>query len=180
MIAKPSEELIVETVSQYDAQIKKLRVEIARANKRIAEIGSSDFRNELIQAVSLPGEGGRRPHDLEEVMRSSIRAEQMERDQMNAYRRELSERLETIERIYACYCALPWEYWDLLHYLYEEDHFRKDGMDAAADARNYSRRHLQRMRMNAVQMIQSLYSLDYKTEMIFRVDPSTGELKEYV
>ena len=58
MIAKPSEELIVETVSKYDAQIKKLRVEIARANKRIAEIGSSDFRNELIQAVSLPGEGG--------------------------------------------------------------------------------------------------------------------------
>ncbi len=180
MIAKPSEALIVDTVSHFDEQIERLRREIDRTNTRIAHIKSRESREELIEAVSLPGEGGTRPKDLEEVIYLATRAEEKEIDQMMAYCRELVEHRETMERIYACYTALPWEYWDLLHYMYEEDHFHKDGMDAVADAKHYSRRHIQRMRMNAIKMIMSLYALDYRTEQLFRIDPYTGELKQYI
>lgn len=160
---------IKNTISDYDL----LSEEITNKIEDILSKLSSDA--ELIEAVSMPGlgysgcKGSGTLHDIEDTYDAFIKLKNEQELNVRGQLRAYVEKQETMNRIIACYNALPEDEHRVLEYLYEKNKF-KEGLRQLIIDTDRAKATILRRRTSGIEHIKQLYNTDLSNLSLYKAD----------
>lgn len=155
-----SQELIVQTISEYEKRRNLLQERIQKCYASVTHMTEDAEKENLIYAASIPGknEPSMGPRDVMEAYERYRELFQRQREEAYILISSLSEELETMNRIMVCYNSLPIKEHQVLQIFCEESDSFKDGLLSIMTQLNITRTTAMRWRREALAMVQKLYA----------------------
>ena len=161
-----SQELITQTIAEYQKRRKLLQERIQKCYAGITDMAEEAEKENLIYAASIPGknEPHSGPKDVMEAYERYRELFQRQREEAYILISSLSEELETMNRIMVCYNSLPLKEHQVLQIFCEESDSFKDGLLSIMTQLNITRTTAMRWRREALVRVQEMYNSDFSTE----------------
>ena len=149
-----TDEEICEVIKNYELLMKRVQEEISSSYVMLANLLNDSQKDCLIEAVSMPGEDGKRCRDLSGVIAEYERSVRNETDRLRAYIKELTERRDRMNRIIEAYRSLPVKEQMLMEKMLFSDKPATVAYEEAADEMDRSLSSVMRARRSALRKIR--------------------------
>jgi hypothetical protein len=169
-----TDHFIIETVSNYDSAMALINDKMDEARKIMQDT------DQLIQNAAMPGkiEEGMSSYgsgDIKDLYQTYERYQKIQRNtirDMTGYMRELMERQDSMNRIYACYMVLCHRERRVLELLYKNEYMKvAAGILEAEEEFCASRSSVIRFKQKALGHIKELYASNLTHRQIFLLKP---------
>lgn len=163
-----SEEIVVNVIKSQNEMITKIHKELIKifSSKDVNDfIAAATFHSELHEATSKTNA----KHDLHDVYEQYCKINREWDMSVRSYARDLVERLETINRIIACYNNLAQKEKLVLDMLYVQHSF-KEGKVILDKEHNIPERTALRIRKTAIDNILNMYNSVSTNLELYKVD----------
>lgn len=166
MYVQISDKLITDTLKNY----RELSAQITSRVEEVLKNIVSD--EELMSIAAMPGRDfvdntDHAFNDVADVYDAFIKLKDRQELEARMQIRELTEKLETMNRIMACYYVLPWEMQEVLEFFYIANESVKEGTMRYMEKYSCDIRSAQRRRAKAIRELKAIYEEDWSKEELF-------------